>query len=85
MVFRSHNPEKFGDSVASQVNVAAAMKGETLAAVARGNGGALSPPPPGQELRCILTVGLWELSPRESVWTPPRLMTHHKAATAAVR
>ncbi len=42
VVFRSHNPEKFGDSVASQANVAAAMKGEALATVEAGTAVPLS-------------------------------------------
>jgi len=36
VLFRSHNPEKFGDSVAAQANVASAMKGKALAAVEQG-------------------------------------------------
>ncbi len=42
VLFRSHNPEKFGDSVSSQANVTAAMKGNVLAAVEKGTAVPLS-------------------------------------------
>jgi methyl-accepting chemotaxis protein len=42
VVFRSHNPEKFGDSVASQANVKAAMGGKILAAMEAGTAVPLS-------------------------------------------
>ncbi len=42
VLLRSHQPEKFGDSVASQANVKAAMEGKVLAAVEAGTAVPLS-------------------------------------------